>query len=335
MPLTALDFLQIDLPALLVAVLAAVSCGLLGNFLVLRRQSLIGDAISHVVLPGIVLGYIVAGTIVASAMMAGALLAALASVVLIEIVRRLGRIEPGAAMGVVFTTMFALGVLLLEQTGTRNVHLDVEHALYGNLESTLWLEPTGWASLVDPTALAGLPRPVQTLAAVTALIAALIVLFYKELQITTFDPDLATSLGIPARWVNAGVVIMVAVAAVAAFDAVGSILVIAMFICPAATARFLTDRLTAQILWSVVLAAVAGLLGYVLAAFGPFWVGGESSLNAAGMMAVVAGLLQALAMLFAPHYGLVPRRLRRARQARALSGKGLISLQRRDGAAPQ
>ena len=325
MPLTVQDFLQIDLPAMLVGVLAAVSCGLLGNFLVLRRQSLIGDAISHVVLPGIVLGYVVAGAIVASAMMAGALLAALVSVILIELVRRLGRVEPGAAMGVVFTTMFALGVLLLEQTGTRNVHLDVEHALYGNLESTLWLEPTGWASLVDPQALAGLPRPVQTLAAVTVLIVALIVLFYKELKITTFDPDLATSLGISARWVSAGVVVMVAIAAVAAFDAVGSILVIAMFICPAAAARFLTDRLTAQIWWSVALAVLAGLLGYVFAAFGPFWVGGAHSLNAAGMMAVVAGLLQALAMLFAPYYGLVPRRLRRARQARAVGREGVIS----------
>ena len=149
------EFVPLSLPPLLIGIFAAVACALPGNFLVLRRQALIGDAISHVVLPGIVVAFLVTGVISAWPMMLGAAGAALVAVVLIEAVRRLGRIEPGAAMGVVFTAMFAGGVLLLEQSDTSNVHLDVEHALYGNLESLIWLDATGWASLLDPVALAG------------------------------------------------------------------------------------------------------------------------------------------------------------------------------------
>jgi manganese/zinc/iron transport system permease protein len=212
-------------------------------------------------------------------------------------------------MGVVFTTMFAAGVVLLEQSGARNVHLDVQHSLYGNIEGIVWLAATGPGSLLELAALAELPPVIPRLLVVTLLIGLLIGLFYKELKLATFDPLLADSLGIPSRWVSAGLIGMVAVAAVAAFDAVGSILVIAMFVCPAATARMLTDRLSRQIGISVAVAVVSGVAGYVLAAFGPFWVGLDGSVSAAGMIAVVAGLLQTAAMLWAPRYG-VMRRLR-------------------------
>lgn len=103
------------------------------NFLLLRRQALIGDAISHVILPGIVAAFLVTGTITAVPMMLGAGAAAIIAVVMIEIVKRLGRVEPGAAMGLVFTTLFAAGVLFLEITDTSSVHIDVQHALLGNL----------------------------------------------------------------------------------------------------------------------------------------------------------------------------------------------------------
>ena len=115
--MTEADFLAIDLPAILVAVLSATSCGLLGNFLILRRQALIGDAISHVALPGIVAGFLIAGTIATLPLMLGAMAAAVIAAGLIEIIRRAGRLESGAAMGVVFTSMFAIGIVLLEQTG--------------------------------------------------------------------------------------------------------------------------------------------------------------------------------------------------------------------------
>jgi hypothetical protein len=116
----------------------------------------------------------------------------------------------------------------------------------GNLEGTVWLVATGWGDLLDPGALASLPESIWRLLAVTLLIAFLITLFFKELRLSTFDPGLAQSLGFRPGWLSAGLVGAVALAAVAAFDAVGSILVIAMFICPAATARMLTDDLARQ-----------------------------------------------------------------------------------------
>ena len=162
------EFVPLSLAPLVIGVLVAVTCALPGNFLLLRRQALVGDAISHVVLPGIVAGFLVSGVIATWPMLLGAAGAALLAVVLIEAIRRLGRIEPGAAMGVVFTTLFAAGVLLLEQSDTSDVHLDVEHALYGNLESLIWLDATGWASLLDPAALAGLPPELFRIAAACA-----------------------------------------------------------------------------------------------------------------------------------------------------------------------
>ena len=304
------DFLSIDLPAMLVAVLSATSCGLLGNFLVLRRQALIGDAISHVALPGIVAGFLIAGTIATLPLMLGAMVAAVIAAGLIEIIRRAGKLEAGAAMGVVFTTMFAGGIVLLEQTGASNAHIDAEHALYGNLESTLWLGVNSWADAITWNALAELPRQLVTLLGVTFAIALMITAFFKELKVTTFDPGLAASLGLPVRTISTVLIVVVARSAVAAFEAVGSILVIAMFICPAATARMLTDNLARQLWLSVLVAAIAGIGGYLLAAFGPQIWGDTDSLSAAGMIAVVAGGLQTAAMLAAPRYGIIPRALR-------------------------
>lgn len=311
--MTTADFLTIDLPAILVAVFAAVGCGLLGNFLVLRRQALIGDAISHVVLPGIVAGFLIGGVIATLPLLLGAMGAAILAAALIEIVRRSGRLETGAAMGVVFTTMFAGGIVLLEQSGAANAHLDAEHALYGNLEATLWLGVSEWRDLVTADALLAMPRQLVTLAAVALFIALVVALFFKELKVSTFDPGLAASLGPPVRTISTALIVVVALAAVAAFEAVGSILVIAMFICPAATARMLTDNLARQLWISAAAATIAGAGGYLLAAFGPQLWGAPNSLSAAGMIAVTAGLLQIAAMLFSPRYGAVGRALRRRR----------------------
>ena len=308
MDLTASSFLQIDLPALLAAVFATVTCALLGNFLVLRRQSLMGDAISHSVLPGIVLGFLMAGSRATWPMFAGATAAAVAAAVLIELVRRIGRVESGAAMGVVFSVFFAGGVVLIEQAAAHAIDLDAECVLYGQLEDILWLAPTGWASLLDPAVWAEMPREVVTLAGVALICALAVTLFYKELKITSFDPELATTLGIPAGVFNIGLMLLVGMVAVAAFEAVGSILVIAMFICPAAAARLLTDRLAVQIGLSLLIAAGAAVSGYVLAAFGPFWLGGDSSLAASGMIAVMTGVALAAAILFGPRYGVLARR---------------------------
>lgn len=295
------DFVQFSLTPILIGVLAAIACALPGNFLILRRQALIGDAISHVVLPGIVVAFLLTGTLAAIPMLIGAAGAAILAVILIEAVKRLGRIEPGAAMGVVFTSMFAAGVLILEQTDTSKVHIDVEHALMGNLESLIWFRAEGWHSLLDPAALGSLPHELPRIAIVCALMVVLTFVFWRWLKIATFDEGFAQALGIPAAAVGFGLVVTAAVAAVAAFDAVGSIIVIAMFICPPAAARLMTNRLAHQIWWSVAFATLSAVLGYVLAGYGPLWFGAQNAVSAAGMIATVSGVILGLACAFGPH----------------------------------
>ncbi|WP_244974897.1 metal ABC transporter permease [Nitratireductor aquimarinus] len=187
------EFVQLSLTPLLIGIFAAIACALPGNFLILRRQALIGDAISHVVLPGIVVAFLITGSITTWPMMLGAAGAAVAAVILIEFIKRLGRIEPGAAMGVAFTSLFAGGVLLLEQSDTSTVHLDVQHALYGNLESLIWLSADGWQSLTDAAALADLPPELPRMAVVTLVITLLTVLFWRPLKLSTFDEGLLRS----------------------------------------------------------------------------------------------------------------------------------------------
>jgi manganese/zinc/iron transport system permease protein len=277
-----------------------MACALPGNILLLRRQALIGDAISHVALPGIVAAFLVTGTVSAGAMMAGAGLAAIVAVLLIELVRRLGRIEPGAAMGVIFTAMFAAGVLMIERSGAGRVHLDVEHALFGNLESLVWLSAEGWSSLLDPVALADLPPQLPRLAVVLLLVAVFLVLAWRPLVIATFDEVYARAIGLPARLLGTGLVLVTALAAVAAFDAVGSIIVIAMFVCPPAAARLMTNRLGVQVAWSLAFAALSALLGFILAGHVPLWLGARDAVSAAGMIATVSGLILAAAACFGP-----------------------------------
>ncbi|MFP4463449.1 MAG: metal ABC transporter permease [Guyparkeria sp.] len=295
------EFVMLSLVPILIGVLAAIACALPGNFLVLRRQALIGDAISHVVLPGIVVGFLLTGTVSSWAMMAGAAGAAVVAVVLIELIRRLGRIEPGAAMGVAFTAMFAFGVLMLEQSDTSSVHLDVQHALYGNLESLIWVEAAGWGSLFDPVALAGIPPELPRIAIVALLMLVFTVVFWRPLKISTFDEGFARVLGMRTNLIGLGLVIMAAIAAVAAFDAVGSIIVIAMFICPPAAARLMTNRLEIQVLWSLAFAVFSAVMGYALAGYGPLLLGADDAVSAAGMIATVSGLVLALAAIYGPH----------------------------------
>lgn len=296
-----IEFIQLSLIPLAVAILAGLCCALPGNFLVLRRQSLIGDAISHVVLLGVVGMFALTGRLDTGPMLAGATVSALIAVALIDATQRLGRIEPGAAMGVIFTAMFALAVVWLEQSRSSSVHLDVEHVLYGNLESLIWLDAQGWSSLVDPAALQALPTALPRLAWTTGLIIALLFLFWRPLVTGTFDAGFAASTGGRPRLLGVGLLGTVALSTVSAFLAVGAIIVVAMLICPAATARLITNRLSAQIAWSLVLSMIASAGGYVLAAWGPQWLGWDLSVSAAGMIAVTSGLLLLLAACLGPY----------------------------------
>ena len=294
------EFIQFSLTPILIGILAGISCAVPGNFLILKRQALIGDAISHVVLPGIVVAFIFTGVISTIPMLLGAAGAALVAVILIEVIKRLGKIEPGAAMGVVFTGMFALGVLILEQTDTSKVHLDVEHALMGNLESLIWLKAQGWQSLFDIDVLKTLPDELFRIIFVCGFILSLTVIFWRWLKIVTFDEEYARTIGIHSSIINFSLVIITAIAAVAAFESVGSIIVIAMFICPPAAARLMTNKLGIQVIWSIVFAILAAIFGYIIAGYGPLWFGSENSVSAAGMIAVVSGIILLLTCMYGP-----------------------------------
>jgi manganese/zinc/iron transport system permease protein len=292
------QFWQLDAPVLLAALLSGGTCGLLGSFLVLRRESLLGDALSHAVLPGIVAGFALTGLRSSVPMLLGALGAALLATFAINAVRRLARLESGAATGLVFTGFFAVGLVLLEVTGARGADLDVDCVLFGQLETLVWLEGTGLAALLDPVALAGLPRQLGLLAAVAVVAVATVALCWRPLQLIAFDPEFAASLGLRvARW-ELGLNLLIAAAAVAAFEAVGSVLVVALLVCPATALRLLTNRYRVQVWGGAALGAGLGMAGVLLAGPIPAGLGLGLSLNAAGTIGTLAGLAVAAALAF-------------------------------------
>lgn len=295
--MTISTFLQLDFAPLLAAMLAGGTCGLLGSFLVLRRESLLGDALSHAVLPGIVAGFALTGLRSAVPMLAGALIAALLATAAIGWVRRVARLEPGAATGLVFTGFFAAGLVLLEATGARNADLDIDCVLFGQLETLVWLEAQGIASLWDAAALAGLPRQIGLLAGVAAAALLFVLGFWRTLRLIAFDPDFARSLGVRVGGWELALNLMIAAAAVAAFESVGSILVVAMLVCPAVALRLATDRYGAQVWGSAALGAGLGAAGVLLAGPLPAALGGEFALNAAGLIGTLGGLVVMGALL--------------------------------------
>lgn len=289
--MTLRDFLMLDLSPLLAALLAGGTCGLLGSFLVLRRESLVGDALSHAVLPGIVLGFAVTGARSGLPMLMGALLAGLLAVALIAVVQRAARLDPGAAIGAVFTTFFAVGLVLLEVTGARSVDLDLDCVLFGQIETLVWTGGQSAGSLLDPEALASLPRQLGLLAGVALAVGLVVAALWRPLKLICFDPVYAAALGLPSRSLELALALMVAAAAVAAFEAVGSILVVAMLVCPAAALRLMTDRYGVQVLGGAALGAGLGVVGYGLAGPVPAVLGLDISLNAAGVIGTLGGLV--------------------------------------------
>ncbi len=279
-----MTFLTLDLAPLLAATLAACACALVGNFLVLRRQALMGDAIAHAVLPGIAAAYILTASREPLPMLLGAAGAGLATVGLTALIQSLGKVDRGAAMGVAFTTLFALGVILIERVPP-TIDLDADCVLHGNLEALLWFPP----DRITLSSLATLPRQVHTLAAVMAMGVVFTLVFYKELRLTSFDPALAGALGFRPGLMNTLLMTVAAAAVVASFEAVGSILVIAMLICPPAAARMLTNRLGTQILLSLAIALLTAVTGYFAATRLPALFDPAVTLNAAGMIATVSG----------------------------------------------
>jgi len=295
---------EIDTWIVVIGVLCSLSCALLGNFLVLRRLSMMGDAISHAVLPGLAVAFLLTGSRSGTGMLLGAVVAGLLTTVLTQWIHGFGRVDRGAAMGVVFTSLFAAGLILIVQVAD-SVDLDPNCVLYGAIE----LAP------LDDTVFGGfrVPRAVPLLGFVLLVNVFVVVLFYKELKISSFDPALATTLGINANVMHYVLMVLVAVTAVASFEAIGSILVIAMLIVPAAAAHLWTERLGSMIVVSLVIGVASAVGGHVGAITVPGWLGlGVEDTTTSGMMAVVAGLLFGVTVLIAPRHGILSQVVRRA-----------------------
>lgn len=291
---------EVDGWILVVASLCAVACALLGNFLVLRRLSMLGDAISHAVLPGLAIAFLVTQSRSSWPMFLGAVIVGTLTAFFVEWVRRVGRVDEGASMGVVFTSMFAIGLLIIVQAADQ-VHLDADCVLYGAIELTpLDQVDLGFASV---------PQAALTLGAVAIINSLAVGFLYKEWLITSFDAALATASGISAATMHYLLMVLVAVTAVASFECVGSVLVVAMFVVPPATALLLTDRLSRMIPISLLVAVLSAVFGHGAAILAPATVGLKST-TTASMMAVAAGLLLGLAALLAPRHGILVKALR-------------------------
>ncbi|HMP73875.1 MAG TPA: metal ABC transporter permease [Kiritimatiellia bacterium] len=290
-------WLPLDSWIVVTGVLCGMSCALLGNFLVLRRMSMMGDAISHAVLPGLALGWLLTGSRANLPMLVGAILAGLLAAVMTQAIHRQGKVDEHASMGVVFTTLFALGLILVVRAAD-SIDLDPGCVLYGAIE----LAPLDMVTLAGIT----LPRAAWLNGAGLVVNGMVVVLLYKEFKITSFDPSLADAMGISSNRMHYLLMVMVAVTTVLAFETVGSILVVAMLIVPAATAYQLTDRLGVMIGLSLVVAGVSAGLGHVAAITVPTWFGFEDT-STAGSMATVGGLMFLGSVLFAPRHGVVSR----------------------------
>ncbi len=281
---------QAQLEIQLLAMATAVACSLCGVFLVLRRMSLLSDAISHTVLIGIVIAFFLTGDMTSPWLLVGATTAGVFTVLLVESLQKTGVVREDAAIGLVFPALFSIAVLLIS-IYSKNVHLDMDAVLVGKIALT----PLPSRRLEFGGYDFG-PKSLALMIAIIIVNIGFIILFFKELKVSTFDPAFSKAIGFNPYWIHLGLVLSVSTTAVASFDAVGSILVVALMAAPAATAYLLTDKLSIMLVWSCIIGMLCAVLGYWLAHF--------LDASIAGSMATVAGILFGLTFFFAPDRGL-------------------------------
>lgn len=282
----------------LIASVVAVACALPGVFLVLRRMAMMSDAISHTILLGIVLAFFATNSLESPWLIVGATAMGVLTVSLVELLNRTRLVKEDAAIGLVFPALFSVAIILISRYAG-NVHLDEDAVLLGELAFAPF----------DRFVVAGVdigPRALVVMGAILLLNVVFITLFYKELKLATFDAGLAAALGFSPALVHYALMTIVSVTAVGAFDAVGSILVVALMVGPAAAAYLLTDSLPRMLLYS----AVIGIFG----AIGGFQLARQIDANIAGAMATTVGLIFAAVLFFAPQRGLLSIARRRRRQ---------------------
>jgi len=283
-----MDFLttySLDLWIIATASLVAASCALVGVFLILRRQALMGDAISHSVLLGIVLAYLISGSNTLWVMLLGAVIIGLVTAWLSETLHKVSRLQSDASIGIVFTLFFSIGVILVSLY-TGQIDLDQECVLYGEI-AFVPFDTIIWGDMETGTELG--PRAFWLILLVFAMVAASIIVGFERLKTVTFHPSLAISLGISVTFWHYFLMTLVSMTTVASFDAVGAILVVALLIIPAATAYLLAKSLKAMLWVALGYSQASVWLGYALS----YWL--DSSISAS--IAVSAGILLMLTLI--------------------------------------
>ncbi len=272
--------------ALIASLMVGISCGLIGTYIMLRRLSLIGDALAHAVLPGVVIGFMVAGKSALS-LFIGALAAGILTSILISFVERNSKIKEDTSIGIIFTGAFALGILLVSQL--KQVHIDLSSYLFGDVlgvsDSDLLLSSI-----------------------ITVIIIISVVLFYKQLLVTSFDPTMAHIIGISTAVVHYFLMTLLSMSIVAGLQSVGVILIIAMLITPPATSFLLTDKLKRLLLLSCFFGVMSSIIGLYLSYHFNFASGAS--------IVLVSVFFFSMAFLFSPKEGIVIKSLRRRNNSR-------------------
>ncbi|SFK69215.1 manganese/zinc/iron transport system permease protein [Paenibacillus sp. 1_12] len=276
---------------ILTGALVASTCGIVGCFLVLRKMAMIGDAISHAVLPGIVIAFLISGSRDSLFMMLGAAAIGLITVFLIQLFHQSG-VQSDAAIGVVFTALFAVGVVLIS-IFTKSIDLDLDCVLYGEIAYVPW----------NTLHIGGIdigPKAVWGVGLALLLTIIMISLFYKQFKICSFDPAMAAAVGIPVMLFHYLLMGLVSISTVASFESVGAILVVGMLVIPPATAYLLTEKLSRMIIYSIVMGCCCSVLGYYVAHL--------LDASIAGSMICIAGCFFILALFFSPTHGVIVRK---------------------------
>lgn len=290
--------LQAQLEIQLIAIVTAVACALPGVYLVLRRMTLMSDAISHAILPGIVLAFFLTESLSSPLLILAAAGTGVLTVVFVELLQRTKLVKADAAIGLTFPALFSIGVILISRFAG-SVHLDMDAVLLGELAYAPLNRLTVFGYNLGPVSL-------YVMGGILMLSVVFILLFYKELKLATFDASLAATLGFAPVLIHYGLMTLVSVTIVGAFDAVGSILVVALIAGPPATAYLMTDRLSRMLILSAVIGSVNAVSGY--------WLAHLFDVSIAGAIATMTLLVFGLIFLCVPNRGLIAIARRHARQ---------------------
>ncbi len=273
----------------IIAAIVAMACAIPGVFLVLRKMALISDAISHAILPGIVIGFFVTQDLNSPLLILLAALTGVITVFLVEFIQKTGLVKEDTAIGLVFPVLFSIGVILISKNAN-DVHLDVDAVLLGELAfapfDRLMVSGADWG-----------PKSLWIMGGILLITISLMVLFFKELKVSTFDAGLSSALGISPVVMHYGLMSVSSITVVGAFDAVGAILVVALMIAPAATAYLLTEDLKKMIGLSLLFGVVSAISGY--------WVAHFLDASISGSIATTLGVIFLFVYLFAPKKGLI------------------------------